>query len=234
MIEIKLRFKHEPRHSHGVPFQRPKWGTNVNIKCSTNVKLFNHACLHHTIVSSCPSPSQDSDALHSSGINGTRWHRLYFLLHQPVSHLVPRWRFCFQFRSKRFIVALCFWALINEEGSKGQAAMRSKSLKFHLLGDILQVTGARIQKYTSGHLWPAVTRQGLSSAYSMETREKKLRQWVPWLKSSMIVKHRMNTVELSRFPKNSSHVSFSAFRMRSTWSKNSYRSPVCLPGILTG
>jgi hypothetical protein len=143
MIEIKLRFKHEPRHSHGVPFQRPKWGTNVNIKCSTNVKLFNHACLHHTIVSSCPSPSQDSDALHSSGINGTRWHRLYFLLHQPVSHLVPRWRFCFQFWSKRFIVAFCFWALINKEGSKGQAAMRSKSLKFHLLGDILQVTGAR-------------------------------------------------------------------------------------------
>ena len=58
----------------------------------------------------------------------------------------------------------------------------------------------------------------------MRTRLKRLRKRIPWSESPIMWTREFSiSVSYVRFQKNSSHVSFSAFRMRSTWRKTPIR-----------
>ena len=119
------------------------------------------------------------------------------LLHPNVLHFVARWVFKFWSNLLRYVL------IANEKSSKGRQQQVQK-FEVPSLGDILQVIGAR-QRYTSViTVRPSQGRDFIIVLLGDPIEETG--QWVPWYESLMPIKNKMNTVEMSRFPRKVVHM----------------------------
>ena len=131
-------------------------------------------------------------------------------LHPNVLHFVARWVFKFWSNLLRCVL------IADKKSSKGRQ-QRVQKFEVPSLGDILQVTGAR-QKYTSvTTVRPSQGRDFIIVLFGDLIEETG--QWVPWYESLMPIKNIKYCRNVQVSKKSSPNVSFSAFRLRSTWRK---------------